>query len=55
MLIYITATNRVVSIILVVEHEEEGRVQNAHNISYEPWKAIKSQALADFIVEWTKI
>ena len=24
-------------------------------ILYAPWMAIKSQALADFVVEWTKI
>ena len=26
----------------------------AHNISYEPRKAIKSQALADFLVDWAE-
>ena len=26
-----------------------------HNIRYVPCTAIKSQALADFIVEWTKV
>ena len=128
MLLYISATNRVVSIVLVVEREEEGRAQKiqrpvyyvsevltdskqryphyqklvygvfmaarklvhyfqahsitvvshaplsdiicnreatgrvakwaielaAHDISYEPRKAIKSHALADFVVEWTE-
>jgi hypothetical protein len=27
----------------------------AQGISYAPWTAIKSQVLADFIVEWTEI
>jgi ribonuclease HI len=128
MLLYISATNQVVSVVLVVERDEEGRAQKvqrpvyyvsevltdskqryphyqklvygvfmaarklvhyfqahsvtvvshaplsdiignrdatgrvakwaielmAHDINYEPRKAIKSQALADFIVEWTE-
>ena len=27
----------------------------ALNIDFTPWKAIKSQALADFVAEWTEI
>jgi hypothetical protein len=27
----------------------------ALNVNFAPWKAIKSQALADFVVEWTEI
>jgi hypothetical protein len=27
----------------------------ALNINFSPWKAIKSQALVDFMVEWTEI
>jgi hypothetical protein len=26
-----------------------------HGISYAPWTAIRSQVLADFVAEWTKI
>jgi hypothetical protein len=26
----------------------------AHTINYEPQKAVKSQALADFLVDWTE-
>ncbi|KAM0904400.1 hypothetical protein ACQ4PT_018037 [Festuca glaucescens] len=95
MLMYIAATNRVVSTVMVVERPEEGKehlvqlpmyyfseehpitviastpfsniIRNrdatgriakwaveigVHNISYEPRKAIKSQALADFFVDW---
>jgi hypothetical protein len=27
----------------------------ALNINFSPWKAIKSQTLADFVAEWTEI
>jgi hypothetical protein len=27
----------------------------ALNIDFSPWKAIKSQALADFVAKWTEI
>jgi hypothetical protein len=27
----------------------------ALSIDFSPWKAIKSQALADFVAEWTEI
>ena len=25
------------------------------DITYKPWRAIKSQVLADFVAEWTKV
>jgi hypothetical protein len=37
-------------------HISEWTVElRALNIDFSPWKAIKSQALADFVAEWTEI
>ncbi|KAM0879176.1 hypothetical protein ACQ4PT_034415 [Festuca glaucescens] len=90
MLLFVAASNRAVSAVMVVERKEEGKEQlvqcpvyyisevvastplsniilnrdatgrvakwvvelGIHNITYEPRHAVKSQALADFFVDW---
>ena len=46
---------------IVCNHDPVGRISKwalklmGHNIRYIPRTAIKSQALADFVAEWTKV
>src|SRR3954466_6484113 len=54
----ITVVSLVPLLDIIRNHEATGRVAKwdveigVHNIMYEPRKAIKSQALADFIADW---
>ena len=46
---------------VILNHDTTGRISKwalklmVHDIRYVPHTAIKSQALADFITEWTKV
>nr|AAV31299.1 putative polyprotein [Oryza sativa Japonica Group]AAV32107.1 putative polyprotein [Oryza sativa Japonica Group] len=54
LLLYVSATSQVVSTVLVVEREEEGHIQKVQRPVYFPRTSIKSQALANFLAEWTE-
>ncbi|KAK1608287.1 hypothetical protein QYE76_031960 [Lolium multiflorum] len=60
MLLYLAATNRVISLVIVVERQEEGRTAkwgielSAFDITYKARTAVKSQVLADFVADWTE-
>ena len=46
---------------VIQNHDATGRITKwalelmGQGISYASWSAIKSQMLADFVVEWTKV
>ncbi|KAK1626493.1 hypothetical protein QYE76_000808 [Lolium multiflorum] len=62
MLLYLAASNKVISLVIMVERKEEGHETygkwgielSAFDINYKARTAVKSQVLADFIADWTE-
>ncbi|KAK1644293.1 hypothetical protein QYE76_062098 [Lolium multiflorum] len=55
MLLYLAASNKVISLVIVVERKEEAKWDielSAFDINYKARIAIKSHILADFVADW---